>query len=410
MKTYTTANLDWLSKWYRLLLFAFAIFARLCLFDMVLAATYDVDTTTDDATLSACDPTVPNDCSLRGAIIAANQDTISDTINLPAGRYKLTIPSINSTESNAGNVPEIGDLDISTDMSIIGTGPGQTIISGREFYTSTAARVLHLQMADTDVTLQGVTLEGGYYKNSTSGSLIYNNAGGVVELQDVVLRDSIGLDGAPIVNRSNSGTLRITDASILSNYGSNTGAIRNLSINGSLEGPTLELTNVTIASTSQGSFPNNNNGTIRAETGIVTLTNVTLFKNRYGIDVESATVTLRNTLLVDNGDDSTGRNCRGNIISGGGNYSSDGSCTSFTQNGDTNSGGDPGMSDMTYLNGHVVVPLYSSSTLLNGATANCPATDQVGATRSAGCTSGAYEGSVLLPTLEYDPGRSLSRF
>jgi len=160
---------------------------------------------------------------------------------------------------------------------------------------------------------------------------------------------------------------------------------------------------VTIASTSQGSFPNNNNGTIRAETGMVTLTNVTLFKNRYGIDVEDATVTLRNTLLVDNGDDSTGRNCRGTILSGGGNYSSDGTCTAFTQSGDTNGGGDPGMSDMTYLNGHVVVPLYSNSTLLNSGTANCPTTDQMGATRSPNCTIGAYEGSVSRPTLSNQP-------
>jgi len=112
---------------------------------------------------------------------------------LPAGRYKLTLPSTNSTESNAANKPEIGDLDIDTDLSIIGAGPEQTIISGREFYTSTAARVLHLQKVNTDVTIQGITLEGGYNKNSSSGSLIYNNAGGVVELQNVVLRDSIGM-------------------------------------------------------------------------------------------------------------------------------------------------------------------------------------------------------------------------
>ena len=288
MHTYNTLKVDWLSKWRRCILWIFistcAQFFLTTLFlpSIALAVIYDVDTTIDDATLSACDPSTPNDCSLRGAIIAANQDVISGTISLPAGLYELTSTQFItiSSETNAANVPEIGDLDINTDIEIIGASPADTIISGRKFYTSTAARIFHFLDIDTDVTIRNVTIEGGYHENTDSGSLIYNNAGGVVELQNVVLRDSIGLGGGPIVNRSNSGTMRISDASILSHYGANTGAIRNVSINGSTDGPTLELTNVTIASTSQGSFPNNKNGTVRVDTGVVTFTNVTLFNNR----------------------------------------------------------------------------------------------------------------------------------
>src|SRR5215471_16064259 len=56
------------------------------------AATFMVDTTTDDAGASACDDATPNDCSLRGAILAANGRPSSETstINVPAGTYVLS--------------------------------------------------------------------------------------------------------------------------------------------------------------------------------------------------------------------------------------------------------------------------------------------------------------------------------
>ena len=48
-------------------------------------ATFVVDRTDDDATATAC-TAAPNDCSLRGAIIAANALAGSDAITLPAQR------------------------------------------------------------------------------------------------------------------------------------------------------------------------------------------------------------------------------------------------------------------------------------------------------------------------------------
>src|SRR5262245_27171831 len=54
------------------------------------AATFTVDTTVDDPALKACDDATPNDCSLRGAIIAANALAEVSTINVPAGTYELT--------------------------------------------------------------------------------------------------------------------------------------------------------------------------------------------------------------------------------------------------------------------------------------------------------------------------------
>jgi len=50
------------------------------------AATFNVDRT-DDVIASGCSDSVPNDCNLRGAIIAANGHQGADIINLPAGMY-----------------------------------------------------------------------------------------------------------------------------------------------------------------------------------------------------------------------------------------------------------------------------------------------------------------------------------
>jgi hypothetical protein len=48
------------------------VFLLLALSCSVEAATFVVDTTTDDPVLIACDETTPADCSLRGAILKAN--------------------------------------------------------------------------------------------------------------------------------------------------------------------------------------------------------------------------------------------------------------------------------------------------------------------------------------------------
>lgn len=63
--------------------------------------TLDVDRTDDTAGASAC-TVAPNDCSLRGAIIAANADLNADPviINLqPATTYHLTLPNANQEKA-----------------------------------------------------------------------------------------------------------------------------------------------------------------------------------------------------------------------------------------------------------------------------------------------------------------------
>jgi hypothetical protein len=75
---------------------------------IALSAVYNVDRTDDNAAATACDDGTPNDCSLRGAVIASNGGgDAADDIILPAGIYTLSIPGPGE------DAAATGDLDLS---------------------------------------------------------------------------------------------------------------------------------------------------------------------------------------------------------------------------------------------------------------------------------------------------------
>lgn len=76
--------------------------------------------TTADTNDGLCIP--PFGCSLRDAVMIANSNPGKDTIHLPVGVYSLTI-------SGPGGAEE-GDLDISDDVDIEGSGASVTVIDG----------------------------------------------------------------------------------------------------------------------------------------------------------------------------------------------------------------------------------------------------------------------------------------
>lgn len=84
------------------------------------AAVYTPTKTADTAD-GAC---TALDCSLREAVIAANQNPGSDVILLHAGTYSLTIPGNNE------DLAATGDLDIQADLILLGDGAASTVISG----------------------------------------------------------------------------------------------------------------------------------------------------------------------------------------------------------------------------------------------------------------------------------------
>lgn len=76
---------------------------------------FQVDRTDDDVTAQACTD-APNDCSLRGAVIRANQE-VSATVYLSVNTtYQVTIPP------DAVNDASTGDLNITANMYIDGFG------------------------------------------------------------------------------------------------------------------------------------------------------------------------------------------------------------------------------------------------------------------------------------------------
>jgi hypothetical protein len=183
------------------------------------ATTFDVDRTDDTAAATAC-TAAPNDCSLRGAIIAANADVSATPaiINLqPATTYNLTLT--NATQENAAAT---GDLDITTSLhtvTIVGggsSGPNATVIDAAGLNIGNVRdRAFHLAGPGVSLILQDVVIQNGQaaddgtngastnpaaQNTNRAGGCILNN-GGSLTLTNVVVRSCQALGkGDSVIN------------------------------------------------------------------------------------------------------------------------------------------------------------------------------------------------------------------
>ena len=142
------------------------------------AATFQVNTTLDapasPAAISAgvCDDG-QGECTLRAAIQVADASPTASTIQVPAGRYVLTLTGVDEAPVLAdgtytvAHTPDAskGDLNITQSMAIIGAGSGRTVIGWA--VTADQDRVFHIEVpasaqSNITVTIQGVTVEHGY--------------------------------------------------------------------------------------------------------------------------------------------------------------------------------------------------------------------------------------------------------
>ncbi len=182
------------------------------------AATFDVDRTDDVASATACTGAA-DDCSLRGAIIAANGNMGADIIDLPAGTYTLTLAG------PAEDMAATGDLDVRDDLVLHGAGAATTIIDG-----GTLDRVFHVDPAGTTTvtaTIDGVTVQhgatsvisfvlsdGAAIRNGTTNTA-GGNTGGTLTIANSVVRDSTcPRAGGGIAN---SGILHVVNSTISGN-------------------------------------------------------------------------------------------------------------------------------------------------------------------------------------------------
>lgn len=158
------------------------------------AQTFTV-TKTDDSADGVCDA----DCSLREAIIAANESEGPDTIILGPGHYLLTL------SGSSEDLGVTGDLDITSDITIQGAGAEQTIIDAGGFASNNRDRVFHIngqylssEISPT-VTISGVTVQSGlidYQDYKGGGGILIYQATVEIHHSAIISNHSVGLYGS----------------------------------------------------------------------------------------------------------------------------------------------------------------------------------------------------------------------
>ena len=139
----------------------------------VYAETFNV-TRMDDPVPDGCQV---NNCSLREAVISADQTPAKDTIVLPAGIYLIDLDGNDSGENT-------GDLDINSDMDFIGA---PSTIDGQSL-----GRMLDIR-SDANVSLQNITLRNANTSLDTNGALnggALQINGGSLTLDNVTFSDN----------------------------------------------------------------------------------------------------------------------------------------------------------------------------------------------------------------------------
>jgi CSLREA domain-containing protein len=358
------------------------------------AATITVNTTSDQYGTGS-------ECSLREAITTANGDapfggctpggTGADTITVPAGTYTLTR---NGTDEDA-NLN--GDLDITEDLIIAGGGARATVVDGNR--TVTLEQVFATPPPGIAVTIQDVTIRNG------AGGILNPQMTTTVNLRRVTVSGNQGGAGGAV---NNFGILNIDDATLSGNVapgGASGGALR-------VSGPTT-LTNVTISGNSATDF----GGAIYADDSL-TMNNVTISDNVAdsdadgsgnggGVYVAAGTTSLRNSILGNNQDKSTGSDpnhpdCSGTVVSEGYNLIGDTAGCTVSGNLTGNlTGTDPQLFQLADNGGptdtHALKQASPAIDAGNPAAPGsggdaCAGTDQRGLPRAGSrCDIGAYE-------------------
>ncbi|MEE4329224.1 MAG: Ig-like domain-containing protein [Wenzhouxiangella sp.] len=181
------------------------------------AATFNVVTGTDSVDANPGDGSCADSgglCSLRAAVMEANANgSGNDVINLPALTYTLTIPS-GSSDTNAS----VGDLDIASSMTFVGSGAATTIIDASAMNHRAFDAPVDLLFTGS-LSFSDLTITGG----NTTALGTFNRGAAIdigsrfisqVSFTNVVIT---GNTGASIIE-SRADT-RLTDSSVSNNTG-----------------------------------------------------------------------------------------------------------------------------------------------------------------------------------------------
>jgi CSLREA domain-containing protein len=283
---------------------------------------FTVNTTSDTIVIGACDTRGPG-CSLRGAIVAANQGGDA--------AIRFSIPASDSgcssgvcTISTGSLLPAIEGADI----AILGPGPDRLIIRPAP---GVQTGVLMVNNASGTVAIRGVTISGGDTMTNPLVGGIAKLGAGSFDLIDSVVSDNRGPVGGV---RVSTGTTRIIGSAIIHNTAAIGGG--GLSVGGSA---TCNIINSMIGWNS-GSAPGGG-GIFAGSGGTTNITNSTIVYNVIapstgstvggGIRQENGLVTVKNSLIAANSAIQDGPDVFGVFVSAGFNLigKTDGS-TGFT--------------------------------------------------------------------------------
>ncbi len=234
----------------------FAAGQRLGTFHVLLtrAGQLNVDDTTDSNDEAPNDTFAKDDQgrrTLRAAIQEANANPNPNTIVLTAGLFRLTRVGIEEDSAFTG------DLDITEELTIVGSSNGRTIIDAAGL-----DRVFDVRPGVT-LHLQNVTIIGGLAPSGESGGGIRNAGTLTIDASTLNNNETSG-DGGAIVNLTGSSTT-LTNVTLSGNRAAR-GA-------GAFNSGSLVLLNTTVAantatSTGGGLF-NNSGATTRAKNTLV---------------------------------------------------------------------------------------------------------------------------------------------
>lgn len=271
-----------------------------------VAATFTVTRSDDIAERGTC---APGDCTLREAIIAANNTAGTDTITFAAGLNGVPITLTQTGADPAEDFADYGDLDIRESVIITGNGNANTIIqAGASAYggidkifginpdCSGAGPSISVTM--TDLTIRNGHNAGAFNAvqfNHTGGAIDYCGGGSgtnALTMTNVIVRDNQvdqGSGGGLNISGVSTGTTNVTltntqflnnktlDASHVS-----TGAGANITLNTSSASMTVNIDGCTFdnneAQNSSGGGLEIVSNISAANTGILNIHN-SLFNN-----------------------------------------------------------------------------------------------------------------------------------
>ncbi len=266
----------------------------------------DVDdgTTTSISDLIA-NPGADGEISLREAIIAANADATINTIILGSGIHDLSI---------TGGGDKVGDLNINSDIEIIGAADGSTTVDA----TGLSDRVFNID-DNANAVVSNLTVTGG--SSNSGGGGFFVTAGASLSLDNTIVADNEGSQGGGI---RNLGTIEVSNSSIIDNTATSSGGgistdgvalfdnviISNNESNAAGGGirnhDTLTATNLTIANNIAGGSGGgiSSNGNLTSNT--VTVSGNQSDNTGGGLHINGASHVLQNTTVSGNSSTSNG--------------------------------------------------------------------------------------------------------